>query len=59
LISKGNPAVLCRLLGWARLRSDPIHPNGAGYRLIAERIGEKIKPPLHEIDRLRIANLAG
>jgi acyl-CoA thioesterase-1 len=41
----------------SKFRSDPIHPNGAGYRLIAERIAEKIKPLLREADRLRMANV--
>ena len=53
------PGVMKGILSNAKLRSDPIHPNGAGYRLLAERIGEKIKPLLDEADRLRIANLAG
>ena len=53
------PGVMKGILSDANLRSDPIHPNGAGYRLVAERIGEKIRPLLQEADRLRIANLAG
>jgi acyl-CoA thioesterase I len=53
------PGVMKDILSNAKLRSDPIHPNGAGYRLLAERIGAKIKPLLQEADRLRIANLAG
>ena len=53
------PGVMKGILSNAKLRSDPIHPNGAGYRLLAERIGEKIKRLLHEADHLRVANLAG
>jgi lysophospholipase L1-like esterase len=53
------PGVMKGIFSDANLRSDPIHPNGAGYRLVAERIGEKIRPLLQEADRLRIANLAG
>lgn len=44
--------VLKDILNDSALRSDPIHPNGAGYRLIAERIADKITPLLREADRL-------
>ncbi len=53
------PQVTKGILTDASLRSDPIHPNGAGYRLTAERIGEKVKRLLQEADRLRVANRAG
>jgi acyl-CoA thioesterase-1 len=53
------PQVMKGSLGKSSLKSDPIHPNGAGYRLIAERIGEKITPLLQEADRLRGPNAAG
>jgi acyl-CoA thioesterase I len=49
------PGVTKGILSDAALRSDPIHPNGAGYRLVAERIAEKITPLLREADRLRMA----
>ena len=43
----------------SKLRSDPIHPNGAGYRLIAGRIAERIKPLLQEANRLTGRGSAG
>jgi acyl-CoA thioesterase I len=51
------PGVMKGILSDAKFRSDPIHPNGSGYRLIAERIAEKVKPLLREADRLRMANV--
>ena len=45
------PQVMKGILSDSTLKSDPIHPNGAGYRLIAERIAAKIKPLLHHADR--------
>ena len=53
------PGVMKGILSDAKLRSDPIHPNGAGYRLVAERIGAKIKPLLTEADSLICAHTAG
>ena len=47
------PNVMKGIFNDAKLRSDQIHPNSAGYRLIAERIAEKIKPLLDEADRIR------
>ena len=47
------PEVLKGILNDPKLKSDTIHPNGAGYRLIAERIGERVKPLLEEADRKR------
>jgi acyl-CoA thioesterase I len=47
------PQVMKGIFNDTKLRSDQIHPNSAGYRLIAERIAEKIKPLLDEADRLR------
>jgi lysophospholipase L1-like esterase len=47
------------ILSDSNSRSDPIHPNGAGYRLIADRVAAKIKPLLQEADRWRVANPAG
>ena len=46
------PQVMKGILSDSKLRSDPIHPNGAGYRLIAERIAVKIIPLLRDADRL-------
>jgi acyl-CoA thioesterase-1 len=45
------PEALKGILSDPKLRSDPIHPNGAGYRLLAERVGGAIKPLLAEADR--------
>jgi acyl-CoA thioesterase I len=47
------PQVMKGIFNDAKFKSDQIHPNSAGYRLIAERIAEKIKPLLREADRLR------
>lgn len=46
------PQVMQGILNDPQLKSDPIHPNGAGYRLMAQRIAEKLKPLLREADRL-------
>lgn len=47
------PQVMKGIFNDAKFRSDQIHPNSAGYRLIAERVAEKIKPLLDEANRLR------
>ena len=47
------PEVMKGIFNDAKLKSDQIHPNGAGYRLIAKRVAEKIKPLLKEADRLK------
>jgi acyl-CoA thioesterase I len=47
------PQVTIGILTDSKLKSDPIHPNGAGYRVIAERIAETIKPLLERADRER------
>lgn len=57
-IAQGNgalliPDILDGMLSDSRLTSDPIHPNGAGYRLLAERVLAKVKPLLEEADRKR------
>jgi acyl-CoA thioesterase-1 len=47
------PRALKGILSDRRLKSDSIHPNSAGYRLLAERILKKIGPLLQEADRRR------
>ena len=47
------PEILKGILSDPKLKSDPIHPNGAGYALMAERILERIKPLLRAADLKR------
>ena len=47
------PRALKGILSDRKLKSDSIHPNSAGYRLLAERILKKIGPLLQEADRRR------
>jgi len=44
--------VMQGILSDPQLKSDPIHPNAAGYRLLGQPIAEKLKPLLREADRL-------
>jgi len=46
------PQVMQGILSDPHLKSDPIHPNAAGYRLLGQRIAEKLRPLLREADRL-------
>lgn len=45
------PEILKGILSDPRLKSDSIHPNGAGYQLVAERILKQVRPLLEEADR--------
>lgn len=47
------PNVLKGVLSDPRLKSDTIHPNGAGYAVMAERILERVKPLLQAADLRR------
>ncbi len=47
------PDVLDGVLTDPRLKADAIHPNAAGYQLMAERILKKVRPLLIEADRRR------
>jgi acyl-CoA thioesterase-1 len=53
------PDVLDGILSDVKLRSDPIHPNAAGYRLVAERVAKEVTPLLREADRRRGVRGAG
>lgn len=45
------PEVLKGILSDSQLKSDSIHPNGAGYRLVAERVFSGVQPLLEEAER--------
>jgi acyl-CoA thioesterase I len=47
------PEVMKGIFNDPKFKSDQIHPNAAGYRLVAKRIAEKIEPLLKEADRLK------
>jgi acyl-CoA thioesterase-1 len=53
------PEILKDILSDPKLKSDSIHPNGAGYRLMAERILKQVKPLLQEADRKKAPDLSG
>lgn len=44
------PEVMKNILSDNKLKSDPIHPNAAGYRLLGERIAERVIPLLRAAD---------
>lgn len=45
------PDILGEILTHPKLKSDPIHPNDAGYEIIARRVAEKLEPLLMEASR--------
>jgi acyl-CoA thioesterase I len=47
------PQILTGILTDSKLKSDGIHPNAAGYQLMAERLAKLIKPLLEQADRRR------
>lgn len=53
------PDILRGILNSTTLKVDPIHPNAAGHRLIAERVVETLRPLLNEADRRRGTRGAG
>lgn len=53
------PEVLKGILSNSQLKSDSIHPNGAGYRLVAERVFRSVRPLLEEAGRQKAANASG
>lgn len=52
------PEVLKGILSDPKSKSDSIHPNAAGYQLMAERILKQVKPLLEEGDRKRLKGWA-
>lgn len=44
------PEVMKDILSNSKLKSDPIHPNAAGYRMLGERIAEQLMPLLRAAD---------
>jgi acyl-CoA thioesterase-1 len=49
------PSIFSGIITNPRLKSDFIHPNAEGYKLIAQRIYQTIKPYLNQNTRLRQA----
>jgi len=47
------PDALGGILSDPRLKSDQVHPNGAGYRRLADRLLARLKPLLEAADRAR------
>ncbi len=50
------PEVLKGILSDSQLKSDSIHPNGAGYRLVAERVFSGVEPLLEEAERQKASD---
>jgi lysophospholipase L1-like esterase len=42
------PDILGGILGRGKLKADPIHPNGKGYAIVAERVAEVVRPFLRQ-----------
>lgn len=47
------PDALAGILTDSRLKSDAVHPNGAGYRKLADRLLAKLQPLLRAAERAR------
>lgn len=48
-----TPDALAGILSDPRLKSDAVHPNGAGYRKLADRLLTELQPLLKAADRAR------
>jgi lysophospholipase L1-like esterase len=42
------PDILGGILGRGKLKADPIHPNGEGYAIFAERVAKALRPFLRQ-----------